>query len=139
DEWELEVKEHNIFTAVELSTLMPLKGKKIFENFFNANSWVKQFQPNANPGYEYMHDTQPVILKRLIESTLNVAGGNKLDDKLHMFFKKRFERMTIENRQSEKGLTIGAYKADKHACRPLPQYFQPKIILKFQERFTTVE
>ena len=47
--------------------------------------------------------------------------------------------MTIENKQSEKGLTIGAYKAEKHSCKPLPQYFQPKILTKFHERFKNVE
>ncbi|MBV9962239.1 MAG: nucleotidyltransferase domain-containing protein [Parafilimonas sp.] len=139
DESELEIKEHNLFTAVELSTLMPLKGEKIFDDFFNANSWVNQFQPNFKPCYEYMNDASPTILKRTIEWTMNNKCGDKLDARLHLFFKKRFERMTMENKQSEKGLTIGAYKADKHACKPLPQYFQPKILMKFQERFKIVE
>ena len=139
DELELEVKEHNIFTAVELSTLMPLKGKKVFNDFFNANNWVNKFLPNFKPGYQYLQDNSPIIPKRIVEWVINAERGNKLDNKLQLFFKKRFERMTIENKQSEKGLTIGAYEATKHACKPLPQYFQPKILMKFQERFKIIE
>ena len=139
DELDLEVKEHNIFTAVEISTLMPLRGAKIFDNFFKANKWVHLFQPNFKPDYNYLQDASPIIPKRTIEWMMNAEYGNKLDNKLQTFFKKRFERMTIENKQSEKGLTIGAYKAEKHSCKPLPQYFQPKILTKFYERFKNVE
>jgi len=32
-------------------------------------------------------------------------------------------------------MIIGAYEASKHACKPMPQYFQPKILAMFQERF----
>jgi hypothetical protein len=139
DELDLEVKEHNIFTAVEVSTLMPLKGATIFKDFFKANDWVYEYQPNYHPNYQYMKDTSPIIPKRIAEWTMNFQHGNKLDNKLQSFFKKRFERMTTENKVSEKGLTIGAYKAEKHACKPLPQYFQPKILLKFHERFKYIE
>jgi len=54
-------------------------------------------------------------------------------------FKKRFEKMITENNVSDKGLTIGAYEAGKHACKPLPQYFQPAILEKFREHFKSAE
>ena len=139
DELNLEVKEHNVFTAVEVSTLMPLKGATIFKDFFNANDWVYKYQPNYQPDYQYLKDISPIIPKRIAEWAMNFEHGNKLDNKLQSFFKKRFERMTMENKVSEKGLTIGAYKAEKHACKPLPQYFQPKILAKFHERFKYIE
>lgn len=139
DELGLEIKEHNLFTAVEATTLMPLKGGDVFKDFFQANNnWIYQYLPNYKPNYKYLKDASPVIPKRITERLINFMGGNKLNDKLHAFFQKRFERMTVENKLSEKGLTIGAYEADKHACKPLPQYFQPKILLVFQERFAII-
>ena len=36
-------------------------------------------------------------------------------------------------------MIIGAYEANKHACKPMAEYFQPKILALFQERFTEVK
>lgn len=139
DELDLKVKEQNIFTAVEISTLMPLKGKAVFNNFFEANNWVFQYQPNCMPNYTCMKDKAPVIPKQFAEWIMNAEFGNKFDDKLLAIFKKRFERILAENKLSDKGLTIGAFEASKHACRPMAEYFQPKILNKFHERFTIVK
>jgi len=139
DELGLEIKERNTFTAVELSTLMPVKGADVFRSFFRVNNWVEKYLPNYMPNYSHLKETSPGIFKRLTEWTMNFKYGNKLDNKLQALFEKRFERQTIENRQSEKGLTIGAYEAEKHICKPLPEYFQPMILKKFEERFKAVE
>jgi hypothetical protein len=135
DELDLKVKEQNIFTAVEISTLMPLKGETVFNKFFKANNWVFEYLPNYAPIYSNMNDKASAIPKRIAEWVMNFEFGNKLDDKLCSFFKKRFERTLAENKLSDKGLTIGAFEVSKHACRPLPQYFQPKILARFHERF----
>ena len=139
DERGMEIKERNMFTAIELSTLMPLKGKTIFHNFFHSNSWVCEYLPNYSPNYTYLKDASPVLPKRIAEWTMNFKYGSRVNNNLLSFFKKRFEKQTAENKKSEKGLTIGAYKAEKHACKPLPQYFQPSILLKFEERFKPIK
>jgi hypothetical protein len=139
DELDLEIKEHNIFTAVEVSTLIALKGEIIFKKFFVANDWVYRYLPNYEHNYKHLQDASPVIPKRMAEWVMNFEIGNTLDNKLHSFFKKRFKRILSENKLSEKGLRIGSFEADKHACKPLPQYFQPKILAKFHDRFKSVE
>ncbi len=138
-ESELEIKEHNLFTAVEVSTLIPLKGEAVFRNFFLANEWVLAYQPNYKPDFVYMKDARKASVKKIAEWTMNFEYGNKLDNRLLSFFKKRFDKIKAENKFSEKGMIIGAYEANKHACKPMPQYFQPKIIALFQERFTKVK
>jgi hypothetical protein len=138
DELNLAIKEQNVFTAVEISTLMPLKGEAVFSNFFEANDWVFEYLPNYSPNYANMKDKAPVISKRIAEWIMNAEFGNKLDNKLLAFFKKRFDKIFAEKKLSDKGLTIGAFEVTKHACKPLPQYFQPKILARFQERFALV-
>src|SRR4029077_5054787 len=76
DELDLNIKEHNIFTAVEISTLMPLKGGTIFKEFFLANNWVYQYLPNYRPNYKYLKDTSPVMPKRITEWIMNFETGN---------------------------------------------------------------
>jgi hypothetical protein len=135
DEEKLEIREQNLFTAVEIATLMPLKGEAVFKNFFQANEWVYQFLPNHKTDYTCLKDASSVLPKRIAEWMMNAEAGDKLDDKLHLFFKRRFQKILSENKLSEKGLTIGSFEADKHACKPLPQYFQPVILERFHELF----
>ena len=131
----LEIKEHNLFTAVEVSTLMPLKGEAVFRKFFSANDWVYSYQPNYKPDFSYLKDAPRAGIKSIAEWIMNFEYGNYIDNKLLSFFQKRFEKIKAENKLSEKGMIIGAYEASKHACKPMPQYFQPKILAMFQERF----
>ena len=135
DEEKLEIPEQNIFTAVEVATLVPVKGGSVFENFFQANNWVYQYLPNYNPNYTCLRDASPILIKRVAEWIMNAETVDKLNDKLHLFFKRRFKKILSENRISKTGFTIGSFQADKHACKPLPQYFQPVILEKFHERF----
>ena len=139
DELGLEIKERNIFTAVELSTLMPVKGADVFRSFFRVNNWVEKYLPNHIPNYSCLKEKSPGLFKRFAEWTMNFDYGNMVDNKLQAIFQKRFERQTTANKKSEKGLTIGAYEAGKHICKPLPEYFQPMILKKFEERFKAVE
>ncbi|HEX5151431.1 MAG TPA: nucleotidyltransferase domain-containing protein [Parafilimonas sp.] len=135
DEDKLEIGEQNMFTAVEVATLIPLKGGVVFKDFFGHNNWVYQYLPNHKTDYTCLKDAAPILPKRIAEWMMNAKAGDKLDDKLHLFFKERFQKILSENKLSEKGLTIGSFKADKHACKPLPQYFQPVILERFHERF----
>jgi hypothetical protein len=139
DELDLEIRERNLFTAVEIATLMPLKGGALFKDFFIANSWAHHFLPNYTPNFMYLKDRSGFFLKRVTEWLLNVTIANKLDNEIHSFFKKRYERMVTEDKKNIKGLTIGAYEADKHACRPLAEYFQPKILGMFNDRFKIIK
>lgn len=136
---DLEIKEHNLFTAVEVSTLIPLKGEAVFRSFFQANEWVSAYQPNYKPDFSYMKNTPKAAIKKFAEWVMNFDYGDKLDNRLLLVFKNRFEKIKSENKVSEKGMIIGAYEANKHSCKPMAQYFQPKILTLFQERFANVK
>ena len=43
DEDGLEIKEKNIYTAVELVTVMPMRGDTIFKDLISANKWTQRF------------------------------------------------------------------------------------------------
>lgn len=135
DEHALEIQERNLFTAIEIATLMPLKGRKTFEKFFRSNAWVDEYLPNYEPVFNQLHDKPYTITRKITEWLLNFKAGNILDNKLLSLFKKHFRKLLLQNIKSEKGITIGAFEATKHACKPMPQYFQPAILQKFQERY----
>ncbi|HMQ60546.1 MAG TPA: hypothetical protein PKE06_07760 [Flavilitoribacter sp.] len=49
DEDELELKDKNIFTAIESITVIPLYGTLPHRTFFDRNAWLNDFLPNAYP------------------------------------------------------------------------------------------
>ena len=42
----LQLEEKNIFTAIELSSLLPVSGSAAYEHLMMQNDWVKDFLPN---------------------------------------------------------------------------------------------
>jgi hypothetical protein len=138
DESSLEINEHNIFTAIELLTLKPLKGKAVFDDFFKMNTWANEYLPNCKVDHNYLKDSSPNVMRRIIEWAMNFEIGNKIDNKLLSLFKKRFQKVLSKNMVTDKGLVIGSVEASKHSCKPLAQYFQPRILSKFQKNFQQI-
>ncbi|GJM32586.1 MAG: hypothetical protein DHS20C18_15870 [Saprospiraceae bacterium] len=49
DENELELKDKNIFTAIESITVIPLYGTRSHQQFFDKNRWLTEYLPNSYP------------------------------------------------------------------------------------------
>ena len=45
DEMGMEIQEKNIFTAMEITTLLPMQGTNHFKNFIAANTWIYNYFP----------------------------------------------------------------------------------------------
>lgn len=45
----LEIRDKNYYTAIEISTLMPVIGEKCYGSFIEANRWYSDFLPNHEP------------------------------------------------------------------------------------------
>lgn len=139
DEVALTINEKNIFTAIEVSTLIPLRGLRAFEEFFEANTWVNEYLPNYKPNDASIKDLPHAVFKRVIESGMNFKFGDRLDDRLLCLFKKHFEKLLSKKIVLEKGFVVGSFEANKHIYKPMPEYFQPKILSKFEEQFLLVQ
>src|SRR5579859_7049866 len=59
DEEELQIREKNIYTAIEIATLMPVNGDTTFEQFYMSNNWTRNYLPN-----KYMRLTTAKSIKR---------------------------------------------------------------------------
>lgn len=73
DENELELKDKNVFTATELTTILPVYGAKAFFRFVSANQWITRFLPNS-PEFQmtFPEPTKKQLIKTLLE--LGFAG-----------------------------------------------------------------
>lgn len=139
DTTAVEIPEKNIYTAIEIATLMPRQGRAAFDNFFRANKWIHNYLPNYLTNNEDMPERKGPFLKKLTEWLLNNSTGDRIDDFFMRFYKERWRKMLEEKRFMKNGFQFGSYIAGKHVCKPVPQNFQGKLLKKFDEKLAALD
>ena len=137
DEQQLEICEKNIYTAIEIATLIPLQGDIIFENFFAANSWTRGFLPNK---YMRVASAKPIkmtILKRLVNWLPENPANNMIDNILMKVTARRWAGNTKLQKLNSKGVVL-AMAADKHFSKPDPRNFQSKLLARYSLKVAEV-
>ncbi|MBS1503031.1 MAG: hypothetical protein JST32_13270, partial [Bacteroidetes bacterium] len=136
-EEELLIREKNIYTAIEIATLMPLQGDVVFEHFYAANTWIREFLPNKCLRLATAHPMRRSVLKRLMEVLFNNAVGNALDNLLMKITTARWREKAKMQKRNSKGF-IMSMDAGKHYAKPDPHNFQHRLIVRYESRLTQV-
>lgn len=93
DETNLEIPDKNIFTATEVSTVIPLQGRNYCEKFINNNEWYKNFFPHM-PSPEF-NVTDPDLVKKISQNLIEVLFFHQIAERLDKsFMKKTYRRWT---------------------------------------------
>ncbi len=138
----LEIEEKNLFTATELTTLIPLHNFEIYLTLITANRWVHDYLPNSQPKKNILAEVrkEPTI-KVLIEKILSVAFGNQIDPmlmRLTMARLKKKHKKKFSTSDFSLALKTKPYVSKVHLgnnqSRVLSR-LQEKMI-EFEERFT---
>jgi len=127
DESAPEIIEKNIYTATEIATLLPLRGVAVFENFYAANSWTKNFLPNNYMRISTAEETGNYLFKSFAEWLFNNKTGNLLDDRLMKMTASSWNRKTMNRKKNSRGIIMGM-QAQKHYSKPNPANFQQKLL-----------
>jgi hypothetical protein len=138
DEDALEIREKNIFTAIELFTLLPMSGDEGLDQFFRANDWATEYFPGYRDRSREAQETRPAsFLKRFFERLLSNRLGNKLENRLRRITDRRWRQKTAQQQRNMKGdlLTL---QCGKHYSRPNPEIFQQKVLAKYHRRLNEV-
>ncbi|HBB93540.1 MAG TPA: hypothetical protein DC042_17905 [Bacteroidales bacterium] len=75
----LHIPEHNVFTATEVGSLLPMQNRELYLEFLSANDWYHEYYPNMSPQPGTKGST-PRLAARLIEVFLPGPIANILDD-----------------------------------------------------------
>jgi predicted nucleotidyltransferase len=137
DEQDLEIHEKNIYTATEVATLIPLNGDTIFEQFFAANGWTREYLPNK---YMRISTAKPLKMsrwKRFIESIFNGRLGYALDNLLMRITISRWNKKMLAQKRNNHGFILGM-DAGKHYTKPDPVNFQNKLMGRYRDRVAQV-
>lgn len=133
DEQQLEIAEKNLYTAIEIATLIPLQGDIVFERFFAANAWTREHLPNKNMRVACAKPLKTRVFKSIIESLFNNPIGNKLDNMLMKITGSRWLKKTQRKKLNSHGIVMGM-DTGKHFAKPDPQNFQSKLLTRYQFR-----
>ena len=126
DEKALQLRDQNIYTAVEAITLIPVSGKGI-QDFFAANNWVSEWFADyslTTNDHQFKKATSGV--KKVIEWVLNNKIGNRLDNYLMKVTTRRWKNKEEHRRLNYEGKEM-ALVTGKHYAWSNPGSFQEKI------------
>ena len=103
DEEALELEERNIYTAIELKTLLPLTGEYAFRQLFKNNGWTNEWFPQCEFRQQDAKDPSPSVLKRFAEWMFSNKIGDWIDDQLQKITAKRWKRKTAKGKKNDSG------------------------------------
>lgn len=128
DEEALEIEEKNIFTAIELITLMPVCGNGGMVHFFDANDWATALLPHyRGRGRAAEGEWRSSFFKQVMEKLFDNKAGDWLDDCLRKLTARRWQEKEARGLRNAKGVRM-SLKTGKHFSRPNPDMLQKKIL-----------
>lgn len=133
DEDMLQIKEKNIYTAIEIATLLPLRGIGAFKEFFNQNNWSKNFLPNHSLRVSYVEETKNPFFKKVVEFIFRNSFGNLLDLLLMNISTYLWRKKTKRGKLNKRGI-IMSMDASRHYAKPNPMAFQKKFMEMYEKK-----
>lgn len=133
DEEAFLLQEQNIFTAVEIKTLLPVCGEEATQAFFSANKWADDWLPCCDYRLQRSKDPKRSWLKRLGEWMLRGSMGQRLESFFFRTSTRRWKRKQEQGLRNNKGLRMGLV-SHPHYAKSDPGDFQQKILSLYAER-----
>lgn len=140
DEKALQIEEHNIFTAMELTTLIPVYGNGTMDSFFHSNQWATYYFPNyihRNTGQK-KRPTKHSFFKRVLEGLFNNRLGERLDNYLMKLTAKRWKQKEDEQRLNSRGVCM-SLRCEKHFSKPNPVHFQKQVLERYHQKLAAID
>lgn len=133
DEKNLVIPDKNIFTATEVSTLIPMQGNSACQDFIEANSWIESFFPNLdNKRVNLKNDS---FIKRFSRNIVEPLFFNSLAESLDKFFmKKTHERWTSLYSSSLSKVDFDiAFRTHRGTSKNHDKNYQRKVLEAIEE------
>lgn len=126
DEDHLLLAEQNLFTATELTTLIPLEGFSIYERLQNLNShWVVNFYPNFKMGLRAKSEDLQSRSKTFFEKVLNAFPLQWVERSIMELTHRRWKKVYGVSMDEHDFNT--AFKSEKFVSKAHPRNFQKKV------------
>lgn len=131
DENHLEIVDKNIFTAIEVSYLIPVFNSDTINKLKRQNNWIKTYFPKFEHQIKVEQVKPKVSIKRLIEQLLKGSFGEYLDLLFMRLTYKRWGKKFKHFDPTKFQLTM---RSDRGISKHHPQDFQNKVLTAYNER-----
>jgi len=125
----LEIHQKNIFTATEITTLIPIVNPPLYNEFIKSNSWISDYYSIFNQK-EVKFNLKNNSLKKILESTFRGAVGNYIDINLMKLTFKRWQKKF--SYLEPKDFDI-AMETRRNISKHHPSHFQKKVLSDYSK------
>lgn len=136
-EEQLSIPDRNIFTATEVSFLIPVYNYDIYLKFMNENEWSRSFYPNfpLRNQYYLVKEKFPRI-KSFLEKVFSGNLGETLDNYFFRFTLRHWKKKFSNFDPSTFDLRM---RTKKNISKHHPNGFQEKILKELDKKISTFE
>ena len=133
DELGLEIPEKNIFTAMEIVTLLPMEGIKYFRKFRDANAWTNDYFPAHATASNAGMEIKKSLICQYFEKTCNSKAGDLIDKWLMMVTDKRWKKKSANGKLNAHNAKV-SMMVNRHFSKPDPKNFQARVVQQYENR-----
>lgn len=134
---QLLIPDHNIFTATEVSFLLPVYNYSLYNTFKEQNKWVKQFYPNfPERSTDHIVERPFVGIKTGMEKLFSGKLGERLDE---YFFKLTLKRWKKKFKHFDESTFDLRMRSRKNVSKHHPNGFQEKVMTQLAQRINDFE
>ncbi len=138
DETALSLEEQNIFTAIEIKTLLPVSGSSVMDRFFRQNGWANDLLPACAFRQQEQPEPRRIYFKKVMEWILGKKIGQQLEGFLMRLTRHRWNKKEERGKKNMKGYEMGLISGI-HFARSNPGMFQEHVLQTYQQRITALE
>jgi NAD-dependent DNA ligase len=138
DEAALALEDKNIFTAIEIKTLLPVCGKEVMNDFFKANEWTEEFLPTCNFRHQQKAEPKSSWIKNCLEWMLDNRIAGWLDNWLMEITTRRWKKKEQNGMRNNKGQTM-CMVTGKHFAWMNPESFNEKVLSLYNEKLRSLK
>lgn len=138
DETALSLDEQNIFTAIEIKTLLPVSGAAVMDRFFRQNGWVNDFLPSCPFRQQEKDEPRRMYFKKITEWLLGKSSGQRLENYLMRLTRNRWKKKEKKGKKNMKGFEMGLISGI-HFARSNPGMFQEHVLQTYHQRIQILE
>ena len=137
DEDALLIPEQNIFTAVEICTLLPVCGLPVIRDFAATNAWTNSFLPMATAPKTPERDARNGIIKNTMEWLLGGKLGQWIENGCYQLTRRRWAHKVKQEKRNAKGARMSLLTG-RHFSKSNPGDFQEKVLALYQQKWDAV-
>jgi hypothetical protein len=136
DETAVRLEEQNIYTATELSSLIPISGSGTYRQLINANEWMRSILPN-NKQYnnaEAIKDRKSK-LSRLSEWVVSRIAPKSVNSYLMKLTDSKWRRKWTKKNYPQEDYAL-AFKTTLHVSKNHAANYQKKILEQINKKIS---